>query len=499
MLIRIFPLLVALVFSLSGFVLYGYSPQPHDPEPTDRPFRDIAQPTATPDSPEARLSAGTLPRHRVVADLNYTARRVDVEQRTLYVNDTEHDLEEIVFFVEPNRWREVFYMGPVILDGEELLFSLDSTRLTVELPEPLAPDCEIELLVVFRLEVGRIGANVHPSKGYFGYTERQMNLAHWLPALAPTQNASWITHRPILIGEQQVLNKADWEVTLNLVNPPPGLTIAAPGIVTPVSDTMIRYTHHNSRDFSLSLSNHFQVSTTQTDEGVTVELYTLPDAVAGAPEHALEAGARSLSMYADLFGDYLYDRLVIVQGDFPDGMEHSGLVFVGTNWFSNWSGRANSFLTLITVHEVSHQWWYARVGNDPALTPWLDEALSTYMEYIYLEEYHPELRDWWWQFRVDRFTPDGHVDSTIYEFNDTREYINAVYLRGVKMLHDLRADLGTEAFFRLLADYAEVGTGQIATSELFWSLLTPEQLEQTAATRQRYLRQPRVLDGLNQP
>jgi hypothetical protein len=275
MLIRIFPLLVALVFSLSGFVLYGYSPQPHDPEPTDRPFRDIAQPTATPDSPEARLSAGTLPRHRVVADLNYTARRVDVEQRTLYVNDTEHDLEEIVFFVEPNRWREVFYMGPVILDGEELLFSLDSTRLTVELPEPLAPDCEIELLVVFRLEVGRIGANVHPSKGYFGYTERQMNLAHWLPALAPTQNASWITHRPILIGEQQVLNKADWEVTLNLVNPPPGLTIAAPGIVTPVSDTMIRYTHHNSRDFSLSLSNHFQVSTTQTDEGVTVELYTL--------------------------------------------------------------------------------------------------------------------------------------------------------------------------------------------------------------------------------
>ena len=63
------------------------------------------------------------------------------------------------------------------------------------------------------------------------------------------------------------------------------------------------------------------------------------------------AGARRprrkrLALYSDLFGTYPYDRFIVVQGDFPDGMEFSGFVFVSDNWFRTNTGTPQSYLTI---------------------------------------------------------------------------------------------------------------------------------------------------------
>src|SRR5690606_13239018 len=147
-----------------------------------------------------------------------------------------------------------------------------------------------------------------------------------------------------------------------------------------------------------------------------------------------DVASKSMAKFADLFGPYPHSRIAVVEGDFPDGMEFSGMVFVSRDWFTRWPGTGASYLTIITVHEIAHQWWYAGVGSDQALAPWLDESLATYSEYIFYEEYYPDLKDWWWSFRVDAYSPQGFVDSTVYEFSSIREYINAVYLRGAHML-----------------------------------------------------------------
>ena len=164
---------------------------------------------------------------------------------------------------------------------------------------------------------------------------------------------------------------------------------------------------------------------------------------------------RRMSMYSDLFGAFPYERFVVVEGDFPDGMEFSGIVFVSDQWFRTNTGTAQSYLTIITVHETSHQWWYARVGSDQAINPWMDEALAAYSEYIFYEEHYPELKKWWWNFRVDTYVGQNYsgkrVDSTVYDFDNGRDYINAVYLRGAHMLDDLRSDSGHRCFLRLAA------------------------------------------------
>jgi len=470
--------------------------------------RDV-QPVATPqptttDAPvaircPAEVDAPPV-RYTIVAAVNFAQHSLQAEQRVEYVNRSVQALDQVVMTVRPNSVPGLFSLESAKLGTDDLPHKLVGQRLTLDLPQQLDPGCAIQFSLSFELQIpamDRDGADIR--KGYLGYSSRQTNLGHWTPTLAVRQGDAWLLHDEIPIGEQGVLDSADWDVTLNITDAPDGLQVAAPGNIETSEPGHWRYRLPAARDFSLSMSADYNLTTSETEGGVTIEMYTFDDALiqtdAGAinsPAFALDVATKSLGMYADLFGPLSYSRMVVVQGDFPDGMEFSGLVFVGGEYFRGFGG-PTSYLMMISAHEIAHQWWYGRVGNDQALDPWLDEALATYSEYAFVEEYFPALKDWWWSFRVDNFSPEGFVDSTVYEFETRREYINAVYLRGVRMLQDLRSDLGTEAFFDWLRRYADAGAGRLVTPEFFWSLLTPEQLNATAGTREKYLKQPQIV------
>lgn len=450
--------------------------------------------------------SAALPLHRVEAEVDYPTRGVEARHWLTYTNTTGETLDNLVLNIEANRWLEAFTLigllqhpsaGDAESGAQTPTHTLTGRRLFIELLPALDPGCVAELELVYRMTVPQMRGGVEAFDGYFGASPRQINLGHWLPTVAARQGGDWVTRQYMFIGEQEVVEKADWEVTLRVVNAADTLRVAAPGIAETLGENAWRYSLANARDFPVSLSEQFVITRLPSELGVTLELYTFSDAsvvtesgVVDGAGFAANIALRSFETYSALFGPYPYDRLLVVQGDFPDGMEFSGLAFVSTNWFTSYQGDPAAFLTLITVHEVAHQWWYASVGNDPAMQPWLDEALSTYSEYIFIEQFYPSLKEWWWSFRVDAHSPTGYVDSSIYEFTSIRQYINAVYLRGVRMLHALRTDLGTEAFFALLRAYAEGGAGQIVDEAFFWSLLTPEQLEATKNTRAAYLRQP---------
>jgi hypothetical protein len=90
---------------------------------------------------------------------------------------------------------------------------------------------------------------------------------------------------------------------------------------------------------------------------------------------------------------------------------------------------------------------------------------------LYYETHHPELVEWWWEFRVDRFNPRGWVNSTIYDHDSFRPYVNAVYLRGAQFLEALRKRVGNEVFFAFLQDYAAQGAGTQMTADSFFTIL----------------------------
>jgi hypothetical protein len=325
-----------------------------------------------------------------------------------------------------------------------------------------------------------------------------LNLAHFLPTVAGRINGEWRIHEPLGIGEQIVYDIADWEIDLNVRNGSDGLKLAAPGEVRSVEPGRWRITLSRSRDFAISLSEAFSVSEGATADGTIIKVYSFPDAQAvgvgglNGAQHTLQMIISAMELFSELFGDYPLEQFVIVQGDFPDGMEFTGLAFVGSAWFTHFDGTPYNYLTLISVHELAHQWWYAQVGNDAALNPWLDEALATYSEYLFVEARLPADKNWWWTFRVAGFFPQGDVDSAVYEFTSAREYINAIYLRGVQMLHNLREDIGDEQFFTLLKSYLQFGSGRIVEPGAFWHLLPKEYAALTTDTREEFLRDPSV-------
>ena len=207
------------------------------------------------------------------------------------------------------------------------------------------------------------------------------------------------------VGEQSINDASDFEVTLQVEDAPPTIDVAGPGQMRVLGDNQWTFTIERARDFAVSVGNGFRRSSQLAANGVVVEVYYFPETAAGsgfnAAAQSLKSATESLALYEELFGlAYPYERLVIVEGDFSDGMEFSGLAFVGEAWFRTWRGEPNDWITVITVHEVAHQWWYAMVGNDPATHPYLDEAFATYSEYLYFQRYHGDETQWWWDFRV---------------------------------------------------------------------------------------------------
>ena len=441
---------------------------------------------------------GLATRYHLDTTLDWTRRKVAVRQTITYRNTHTEPLTELVLHSEPHRLSQVntmtFYNA---YDGEGTVLNsvtFDEMRMTVPLTNPVEVGCDAVVELVFDINLQEL-SNSNPL-GWLAYTEKQINLAHWFPVIAPYDfgdTSGWYTAERHFIGEQAVTDLADYEVALHMENAPTNVVLVAPGTVTQVDAANWHIVHNGSRDLGLSFSTIYQLNQQQVGE-VSVELYTFATTYRGSVTQALQDTTRALALYTEIYGAYPHDRLVIVEGDFADGLELSGMAFVGTDWFVGWNGNQMHWLTIITVHEVAHQWFYAQVANDQANDPYLDEALSTYSELLFFERYHPELVEEWWQFRIRQYNlGTDTVDSTVYDYTNWRPYINTIYFRGVMMLNEIQLTIGDQLFYRWLADYYEQNGAEIATPVSFWGAMSRFGYDSTADIRAKYLENPNIL------
>lgn len=440
------------------------------------------------------------PAYTLHAALDWLTKQAQVDQAIVYTNPTDEPLTQLVLHVETNRQIGYFKLQGILADDNQVIenFTLDFTRLTLELPQPLAPYCAITLNISYSLGIPPVMDGYEGRWGYWGFTARQLNLGHWFPMMAPLLGEGWMLPRPHILGEQITAESSDITLELSLENPPVDVLVAGAGQMRELGPNQWEFTLKGGRDLAISVGEGLRLTSKTATDGTIVDVYYFPDsAPAGLTpaKQVLDSAAQAVVLYAELFGaEYPFDRLAIVEGDFPDGMEFSGLVFVGEAWFTSWRGEPNDWITAITVHEVAHQWWYMLVGNDPALYPYMDEALATYSEYLYFQRYYGDLFDWWWDFRVRPYVvEESVVDAEIYQYDEARPYINATYLKGAQMIHQLRTQLGDEAFFAWLQHYLQTQAYQIATPQSLWGLLTTDQYTASGPIRQEFLAHPEIL------
>jgi hypothetical protein len=304
-------------------------------------------------------------------------------------------------------------------------------------------------------------------RGTLGYTATQTNLGDWYPVLAwRSPGGQWVRHTPSPLGEYTTAPAADYSVRLSTADGQALPLVAGSGEPAACGADHC-FTISGARFVAYVVAPGMEAITATTRAGQTVTSVYLPEhAAAGAA--ALKAATAALDIFAGRYGPIPQTTYTQVEGDFYDGMEYSGITFVGRSYYESYDGTPQNLLTIISAHEAAHQWWHTLVGNDQAAEPWLDEALATYSELVFMEAEHPEATTWWWVSRVYSYVPAGPVDGSIYEFLNFRTYVDGVYLRGAQMLQTMRQALGDERFFGFLRAYAAAHAGGVATGADFW-------------------------------
>ncbi len=427
-------------------------------------------PTLTPEPDETEYEPA-LPEYSLLVKFDYSTQSASVNETIKYVNRSNHVLSDIRLATDTLRYPGSFSLENVFVNSNEEELVQGKYYFTLLLNEGLAPGEQIEIQINYFLSIPPLPPPADDLKpGIYGYSTVQTNLVDWYPFIPPLSvDGEWLLHDPWFYGEYLVYDLANFYVEIELVNPPTNTTIAASSIPISQVDNLYKYSSSRARNFVWSLSPSYVIETKELN-GITISTYTFPfHQQAGA--HVLQEASKAVELYSRIFSPYPRENLTIVEADFLDGMEYDGLFFLSRGFYNLFDNTPQNYLTAIAVHETAHQWWYASIANDQALEPWLDEALCTYSELLFYEEFYPELVDWWWEYRVNYYQPQGYINKSIYEYQGFVPYRNATYLQGAKFLQSLRDKLGDEIFFDFLKDYATSQRDKISSQRIFFELL----------------------------
>lgn len=399
--------------------------------------------------------------------LDYAQHTVNVVESITYFNRTDQPMSELLLLVPPRYFAGAYSQEN--LSGElvgELRENGIQTMLSLE--PALQPGASTQIQIVFTLTLPN-------RQGVFGWSDMQTNLVDWFPIIPPYNPASgWKTNQRVvdatntIVGEYIVADSADFNLRLRLTGSTQNLVIAASSKGVEVPE-FIEYKLPLARSFSLSISDRFVVQEAQ-HQGVTILTYVFPQH-RDAGEAIIEVAKNALDMLAELYYPYPHKTLSLVAADFLHNMETDGMLLISKGVIDFYRDAPLNNLTILIPHEISHQWLYSIVGNDPAREPWLDEAFATYSEALYFERFHPDYLSWWWENRVEGFDPSGWVDSTTSIPGGYIAYRNAVYLNGAKFLQSLRESVGDKAFLAALQQYVVENSYKIATGNDFFDAI----------------------------
>ncbi|MEZ5988704.1 MAG: M1 family metallopeptidase [Planctomycetota bacterium] len=155
-----------------------------------------------------------------------------------------------------------------------------------------------------------------------------------------------------------------------------------------------------------------------------------------------------IAAYTKAFGPFPFPRskFALVQTNFW-GMEHSTAVAYGSS-FPAWckktgardpyAGR-NRWFDYILVHECAHEWWGNGVSASDWGDFWIHEGFATYAEGVYVESTRDRESADRWFASIERFVGPG---SRVYRGkgkDSASAYAPDIYYKGAWVLHTLRS------------------------------------------------------------
>jgi hypothetical protein len=442
------------------------------PTPTPDPFfhyRAALQPWAQGDIE----APGPLPRYHITTQLNKEGTALIGVAQVIVPSPGP----ELVFRLYPNLTNYAGSMSVTTAHLNNIPVEItplaDGTAIRLSLPPSTdnTPPTSATIDLAFEVELGSQPNLDTSNYTLFGWDGSILSLPGFYPTLAVQQGGTWILDHPPQHGDVLFNEVALYQVDITL---PREMVVAASGITLNVIDNSEadsrtwQITGGPLRDITI-IAGPFQAISEEA-AGAIVTSYYLPghEAVGQA---VLAHAAASLRLYSDTYGNYPYTELDVIEAPLNvRGMEYSGLILIGEDLYE---GQRDSLIFLV-AHEVSHQWWYAVIGNNPYQHPWLDEGLTEYSAFDYYrgvfgQAEAEELLIGRWQIPFDIAASggvDGAIDHPANAFNPS-SYELLVYAKAALFFNALREQLGEEMYRQVMQTYYAENRYRLVTPQIF--------------------------------
>jgi len=276
---------------------------------------------------------------------------------------------------------------------------LQGTILKIALGQALLPDEQLTISLQFRTKIRQF--NYFGGKG--GYSNNFYEISQWYPKVCVYDKNGWDATPYHWLGEFYG-EFGTFDVTLDV---PDSFIVAGTGEVA-AGDPGWHSVQIDSNGNRLQSERQFILAHHRLDSQATRRVVTFhaeqvhdfvwttsPDYLyqtgqwGNIPIHVLfRRASRSqwhnvvlknaryaLSWLNELIGEYPYPCLTVCQGLLSGGMEYPMVTVLG-----------HTDLTL-TVHEITHMYFYGALANNEATEGWLDEGIVTYLSESLVQRY----------------------------------------------------------------------------------------------------------------
>ena len=342
-----------------------------------------------------------------------------------------------------------FDIESIVIDDIPVTFSRRGRELTIVPEEPLAEGTAFTVAVTYSGEPGEGMDNLSAfSRGWNRY-ERGVFVAS-----EPTGAAAWY---PV---NDHPLDKATYTFEITVPEP---YVVAANGVLVETIDDGDTVTYIWQNDdlmasylVTVNIARFVEVREEGPD-GLPIRNY-FPARLAERAIPVFNRTADMMVYFNEIFGPYPFDAYGVVVADTPlfFALETQTLSLFGSqvvpgNTPAVISALSNTEITI--AHELAHQWF----GN--SVTPagwqdiWLNEGFATYASALWIEHdrgteaFEGMMESMYRNIAGEEFAPGAPGARELFSIG--------VYQQGAWTLHALRLEVGDEAFFALIREYAD--------------------------------------------
>ncbi len=345
-----------------------------------------------------------------------------------------------------------FEIEELLVNGQPADFSREAGKLIITLPQPLASEEQFQITIMYH------GETVQEPSPYVGF-------ASWLGVFYAREDTIYILSEPDgsrywFPNNDHPRDKATFRFEVTV---PEGLTAVANGELIEQQGHTFIWEHNAPMASYLAtvVVGDYERLEDQSPVGIPLRHYTFTEDQARFTRHVAVTG-EAIDWMSDLFGAYPYDQYGYVTVHAPGvSLETQTMVLLSSEMVNEQT----------IIHEMAHMWFGDWVSLDSWGEMWRNEGFATYIAFL-------------WEFRDDpeglelqmegirAFLEDsGDLGKPLRNPPHVELFSAYTYVGGALMIHELRQEMGDDAFFAGLKAYFARYSGGTATDEAFIAVM----------------------------